>query len=146
VALPGHGRSRPPPGRKAGRRRLGQVEQLGGPLATADRSTCTAFEPKSGSWCRTCAGCISGLRRPWAVQPTPAGQGPVNAAVGLRKGSPGSCRRKQEILRSHLIDPAALRADDFDRFFEARSREDIDSIGRCLDVWNSNLKATVVET
>jgi hypothetical protein len=26
-----------------------------------------------------------------------------------------------EILRSHLIDPLALRADDFDRFFEARS-------------------------
>jgi hypothetical protein len=30
--------------------------------------------------------------------------------------------RIEEILRSHLIDASALRADDFDRFFKARSQ------------------------
>ena len=33
-----------------------------------------------------------------------------------------SIQQQDEILRSHLVDPALLRADDFERFYEARKQ------------------------
>ena len=38
-----------------------------------------------------------------------------------------------EILRSHLIDPVALRGDDFDTFFQARKEALLDRIEKAMD-------------
>jgi hypothetical protein len=40
--------------------------------------------------------------------------------------------RMDEILRSHLIDPVALRADDFNRFFETRSQALLEKIEKAM--------------
>jgi hypothetical protein len=50
------------------------------------------------------------------------GHAPSVYLAGLQKTAQIDPARMNHILRSHLIDPAALRGDDFDRFFEARSR------------------------
>jgi hypothetical protein len=50
------------------------------------------------------------------------GNAPSVYLASLQKSAKIEDARMDEILRTHLIDPAALRADDFDRFFEARSQ------------------------
>jgi hypothetical protein len=41
-------------------------------------------------------------------------------------------QRIEEILRSHLIDPATLYNDDFDAFFEARTQAILARFGRAM--------------
>jgi hypothetical protein len=43
-----------------------------------------------------------------------------------------SRERLDDILRSHLIEPEALRADDFEAFFNARSQVLTDLVGRVM--------------
>jgi hypothetical protein len=81
------------------------------------------------AWCK--ANGIDAKRCDSVVNKTPisaktnrkvGGNAPSVYLAGLQKSAGIEPARMDEILRSHLIEPAALRADDFDRFFEARSR------------------------
>jgi hypothetical protein len=81
------------------------------------------------AWCK--ANGIDAKRCDSVVNKTPisaktnrkvGGNAPSVYLAGLQKSAGIEPARMDEILRSHLIDPAALRTDDFDRFFEARSR------------------------
>jgi hypothetical protein len=61
------------------------------------------------------------------------GNAPSVYLAGLQKSHGIAPARMDEILRSHLIDPAALRADDFDRFFQARSQALLARIEKAMD-------------
>jgi hypothetical protein len=60
------------------------------------------------------------------------GNAPSNYLARLEKSAGIEPGRMDEILRSHLIDPEALRSDDFDRFFEARAQSLLDRIQRAM--------------
>jgi hypothetical protein len=60
------------------------------------------------------------------------GNAPSVYLAGLQKSAGIAPARMDEILRSHLIDPAALRADDFDRFFQARSQALLEKIEKAM--------------
>jgi hypothetical protein len=60
------------------------------------------------------------------------GNAPSVYASGLQKTAMIEPARMDEILRSHVIDPAALRADDFSRFFEARSQALLERIEKAM--------------
>jgi len=51
----------------------------------------------------------------------------------IQKNAGISEERMDEILRSHLIDPVALRRDDFDTFFQARKEALLDRIEKAMD-------------
>jgi hypothetical protein len=51
------------------------------------------------------------------------GNAPSAYLARLQKNAGIEVGRMDEILRSHLIDPSALRADDFESFFQARTQE-----------------------
>ncbi len=50
----------------------------------------------------------------------------------IQKNAGISEERMDEILRSHLIDPVALRGDDFDTFFQARKEALLDRIEKAM--------------
>lgn len=50
----------------------------------------------------------------------------------IQKKAEISEERMDEILRSHLIDPVALRGDDFDTFFQARKEALLDRIEKAM--------------
>ena len=50
----------------------------------------------------------------------------------LQKSASIEPAQMEEILGSHLIVPAALRADDFDRFFQARTQALLERIERAM--------------
>jgi hypothetical protein len=60
------------------------------------------------------------------------GKAPSVYLAELQKTAGITPARMDEILRSHLIDPAALRADDFDRFFQARSQALLEKIEKAM--------------
>jgi hypothetical protein len=60
------------------------------------------------------------------------GKAPNVYLAGLQRSAGIEPARMDEILRSHLIDQAALRADDFDRFFEARSQALLEKIAKAM--------------
>jgi hypothetical protein len=91
------------------------------------------------AWCK--ANGIDAKRCDSIVNKTPISAG-TNRKIGgeasseyladLQKCAGIEPARMDEMLRSHLIDPAALRADDFDRFFEARSRALLEKIEKAM--------------
>jgi hypothetical protein len=81
------------------------------------------------AWCR--ASRIDPVHCDSVVNKTPisattnrriGGNAPSVYLPNLQKSASIQPDRLDAILRSHLIDPAALRADDFGRFFETRSQ------------------------
>jgi hypothetical protein len=50
----------------------------------------------------------------------------------LQKAAEIKPARMDEILSTHLIDPPALRADDFDRFFQVRSQALLGKIEKAM--------------
>jgi hypothetical protein len=60
------------------------------------------------------------------------GRAPSDYLVRLQKTASIEPARMDEILRSHLIAAAALRADDFDCFFEARSQALLEKIEKAM--------------
>jgi hypothetical protein len=60
------------------------------------------------------------------------GNAPSVYLAGLQKSAGIEPARMDEILGSHLIDPSALRADDFDRFFQARSQALLGKIEKAM--------------
>jgi hypothetical protein len=60
------------------------------------------------------------------------GNAPSLYLAKMEKQAGISSTRMDEILGSHLIEPALLRSDSFDEFFAARSRELLDRIGKAM--------------
>jgi hypothetical protein len=58
---------------------------------------------------------------------------PSGYLARIQKNAGISEERMNEILRSHLIDPVALRGDDFDTFFQARKEALLDRIEKAMD-------------
>lgn len=50
----------------------------------------------------------------------------------IQKDTGISEAKMDELLRSHVIDPVALRADDFDAFFQARQKALLERIGKAM--------------
>jgi hypothetical protein len=80
------------------------------------------------AWCK--ANGIEANRCDSVVNKTPisaktnrkiSGDAPSVYLARVQKGSDIEPARMDELLRSHQIEPTALRADDFDQFFQARS-------------------------
>jgi hypothetical protein len=89
------------------------------------------------AWCR--ANGIDPKRCDSVVNKTPisaktnriiGGNAPSVYLARLQKNADITPARMDEILRTHLIDPEFLRADDFDRFFELRSGALLERIER----------------
>jgi hypothetical protein len=60
------------------------------------------------------------------------GNAPSAYLPRVEKGANIKPDRMDEILRSHVIDPRALRADDFDAFFEVRTRALLERIAEAM--------------
>src|SRR5207249_3931165 len=60
------------------------------------------------------------------------GNAPSNYLGKLQKNSGIDAARMDEILRSHVIDPQVVRADDLDAFFEMRTKALLDRIERAM--------------
>jgi hypothetical protein len=71
------------------------------------------------------------------------GNAPSGYLPKLQKTAGIEPARMDEILRSHLIDPPALRADDFDKFFQARS---LALLGRIEKAMGKPIARDVAET
>lgn len=91
------------------------------------------------AWCKTNG--IDAKRCDCSVNKTPisaktnrmiGGNAPGIYLSRLQKSADISASRMDEILWSHLIEPAALRADDFDAFFEARSKALLERIEKAM--------------
>jgi hypothetical protein len=91
------------------------------------------------AWCK--AKKIDAKRCDCVVNKTPisavtnrkiGGNAPSVYLAGLQKTAQIDPARMEDILRSHSIDPATLRADDFDRFFKARSEALLGKIEKAM--------------
>jgi hypothetical protein len=91
------------------------------------------------AWCR--ANGINAKRCDCVVNKTPisartnrmiGGNAPSQYLARLQKSAGIEPARMDEILPTHLIDPAALRVDDFDRFFYARSQSLLEKIEKAM--------------
>jgi hypothetical protein len=91
------------------------------------------------AWCK--ANGIDAKRCDCAANKTPisaktnkrvGGNAPSAYLASLERSAGIEPTRMDDILRSHLIDASALRADDFDRFFEARSQALLDKIENAM--------------
>ena len=60
------------------------------------------------------------------------GNAPSVYLARLQKNSSIDQSRMDQILRTHVIDPAALRADDFNAFFQQRSKALLERISRAM--------------